>query len=122
MNYDQSKITEGLARDLAQSKKLISKIGKHQPHFRDGSVGELHEIQVKATIHHQAYSGATNYHNHQKFDEYLARVIKAKFTTLTDAANALMQKEYEKTKKKEEAFIRERLAQIESLKAQEVQA
>ena len=122
MNYDQSKITEGLTRDLAQSKKLISKIGEPQPHFRDGSVGELHEIQVKATIHHQAYSGATNYHNHQKFDEYLARVIKAQFTSLSDAALALMQKDYEESMKKEEVFIRERLAQIESLKAQEVPA
>mgnify|MGYP006171373849 CR=1 FL=1 len=122
MNYNQSKITEGLTRDLAQSKELISKIGEPQPHFRDGSVGKLHEIQVKATIHHQAYSGATNYHTHQKFDEYLARVVKAQFTTLANAAIELMQMDYEESMKKEEVFIRERLAQIESLKAQEVPA
>ena len=120
MNYDQSKKTEALLKSINQTKDFLGKIGASQPHFRSSEVGKIHKITTSTTIHHQASTGDTNYHNQKEFDDYLALVITRKFKSLAAEALQLMQNDYEDSMITEENFLRERLAQIEALKSAEV--
>ena len=107
---------EKLMQDLKSAKEYISKIGKAQPHFRDGSVGKLYGCKITTKINHQAYSGDTNYHTDNAFDEALAEIIKEQFFDLAGEALILMETRANNALVAEEQALRERLRMIEEVK------
>ena len=81
---------EKLMQELKSAKEYVNRIGESQPHFRDGSVGELRSLVVTTEIHHQRVQGGTNYHRDSNFDKALAEVIKNNFTDLAGEAFIIM--------------------------------
>lgn len=105
---------ETLRRNWLAAKERINKIGMSEPHLR--SVGRLHSVVVKTTIHHQAVPSATNYWEDDQFDLALAKVIGAKFASLADEALTTMQRAADQALVAEEDALRARLADIERIK------
>lgn len=107
--------------DAAQMKKAhanavdyIGKIGRAEPHFRDGG-GKISTLTVKTGICHQAAPSATNYWDDKDFDEALTAVIRAEFGALAAAALALMDHKYKAARIAEKANLLAALAEIEAL-------
>ena len=113
---------EKLMQDLKSAKEYISKIGKPQPHFREGSVGKLYKCEITTKINHQAYSGDTNYHTDSVFDKALAEIIYDQFFDLAGEAIILMETRANNALIEEEQALRERLRMMEEIKEKEAHA
>jgi hypothetical protein len=107
-------------RELHDAKERLERIGEAQPHFRDYSVGKLHRVEVKTTIHHQRRSGDTNYHEDRAFDAALARVIVSRFSELSAAAIADMERVADEALIAEEQELTSRLELIREAKERRV--
>jgi hypothetical protein len=111
-----SKVTE-LERDLHDTTAMLSRIGEPQPHFRDGSVGRLHCVECKVTIHHQRSTGDTNYHTLQAFNVALAKVVSRRFTELSTETIAELRRALDEAIVGEESKLKERLESVAAAKA-----
>lgn len=63
-----------------------------------GEAGKLHSITCKSLIHHQPRSGATNYHDSEDFDGYLAKAVAERFEELAKRAVELASADVESLK------------------------
>jgi len=104
-----------LYRQHQDAQKYISKIGAPQPHYRDGSVGRLHKVQVNTEINHQASHGDTNYWKNALFDYALSEVIQKHFNELAVEALAYMKQKADEALIAEKKELQERLSKIEAL-------
>ncbi len=107
-----------LKREVADAREYVGKIGRPQHPFRDGSVGNLHRLEVASEIGHQEYTGSTNYWKDKAFDLALAKVVRARFAELSAAALELMEQEYKTARIAEKEAILASLAEIEALESE----
>ena len=107
-----------LYRNHQNAQKYIAKIGAHQLHYRDGSVGKLCKMQVTTEIAHQASTGDTNYWKDTLFDYALAEVIQKHFAELSVEALAYMKQKADEALLAEKKELQERLSKIEELEKQ----
>lgn len=113
-----SKNADQLLRNVVGAKDFLAKIGRSQPHFDNHSVGELRSIEVKTTIHHQEYSGATNYWSDVEFDKAFAKAIRERFPELSKRAIEMMQQEANDALVAEKAALEDRLQRIAEIEAE----
>lgn len=109
--------SDDLMKEFKLAQEYVGKIGKPQLHFRDGSVGKWASISVKTEIHHQANSGNQNYWNDTTFDAYLRQVIEKNIKQLAQEALELFEIDVDKAILSEENELKERLQEIEHIKA-----
>jgi hypothetical protein len=110
---DAAKRVDALQKNLHGAEEYIAKIGQPQPHYRDGSVGALHSLEITTQIHHQASSGSTNYWNCAAFDIALAAVIKSHFPDLAREALARMTQAYHSALIAEKDHLKGALEEVE---------
>lgn len=104
-----------MKRDCMEAREYVAKVGKPEPHFRDGSVGRLHALTVKTQVCHQAAPSATNYWDDTNFDEALAEVVRRRFEELSREAIDLMESRYRESRIAEKDALLAQLAEIEAL-------
>lgn len=104
-----------LRANLDTAEKYISKIGREQSHFRDGSVGRLSAVSITTQIAHQESHADQNYWACPTFDAALTKVISAEFTRLSCLALAEMAREYRDAAIAQKDGLQAALAEIESL-------
>ena len=107
---------EELLKNYEDAKKYLEQIGVDQPHFRDGSKGKLSSLEIKTEINHQRYSGSTNYHRNQHFDEYLVKIVKEKFTELSELALERMYRGMLESLVAEHDSLMEKLTKVQEAK------
>lgn len=104
-----------MKRDYMEAREYVAKVGKPEPHFRDGSVGRLHDLMVKTRVCHQAAPSATNYWDDTNFDAALAEVVRRRFGELSKEAIDLMESRYRESRIAEKDALLAQLAEIEAL-------
>ena len=107
---------EELLKNYEDAKKYLAQIGADQPHFRDGSKGKLSYLEIETEIDHKRYSGSTNYHKNKHFDEYLVKIVKEKFTELSELALERMYKDMLESLVAEHDSLMEKLTKIQEAK------
>jgi hypothetical protein len=116
-----SKVTDR-EYELKVAQGMLSRIGETQPHFRAGSVGTLHEVECKITIHHQRSTGDTNYHNCRDFDRAMAAVVSRRFSELSAEAIGVMKLRLDEAIVSEEDELKSRLESVALAKARLAEA
>ncbi|NKF57515.1 hypothetical protein GO299_04706 [Ralstonia solanacearum] len=106
-----------LKQQLEAARTYTGKIGRAEPHFRNGSVGRLHLLSVSTKIAHQESTGAQNYWEDAKFDCALAAVVSKRFAELAAEALALMEDNYKQQFISEKSELLAKLAEIEALES-----
>lgn len=109
---------DDLKRQWKDACDYIAKHGAPEPHFRDGSVGRLHKVDVTTEIAHQASPSAQNYWKSSHFDAALDEVIRRRFQELADEALADLKKKYEDALCAEKNQLLARLAEIQAIEEQ----
>ena len=79
-------------KDYNEAKAWLKNMDKVDS--QSGSLYRLHDVTVSATYCGQSYAGANNYHESpKKFNKYLSRAVRSKFTELCNHAVELMRKD-----------------------------
>jgi hypothetical protein len=107
---------EELFQKVSAAKDRIAKIGRREPHLREG-VGSLSTVMVKTTVCHQDSPSAKNYWEDEAFDFALAEVVKARFASLAEEAIQRMERRANTALLEEEGALRAKLERIEQLKS-----
>jgi hypothetical protein len=112
------KKTEELRKNLKEATEYIAKVGRAQPHFRDGDKGgQLVKLEIVTEICHQESPSATNYWGNSDFDCALEAVIRERFEELAQEALVVMKSDADQSLLEEEESLRARLAEVEAVKA-----
>lgn len=106
---------DDLKRQWKDACDYIAKHGAPEPHFRRGSVGRLHKVDVETEICHQASPGAQSYWKSSYFDAALDEVIKRRFPELAAEALAYLKKKYEDALRAEKDQLLALLAEIQAI-------
>lgn len=98
-------------------RNYVDLIDKVEPFGTKDKVGKLYDCIVTTQVQHQAYAGASKFHINSAFDVALGKVIRKRFTELSEEALLLMQAEADAAHLELRGEIEEALAEIDELEA-----